>query len=193
MKKPTRRTQLTSTLPSIIGVLLISAVLRIGGVGIAIANETPESITQEMPQQSSDNETIPGIERLLKEIDERTIYLDNLEYSLAKKQERLNAVEVLIETNLAALIEAEERLAETISKVDGASEADLDRLTSVYESMKPKGAAALFESMEPEFAAGFLGRMNPQAAAGIMSNLSTEAGYAISVVLAGRNALAPTQ
>ncbi len=45
--------------------------------------------------------------------------------------------------------------------------------------------------MNSEFAAGFLGRMNPQAAAGIMSNLSTEAGYAISVVLAGRNALAP--
>ena len=80
-----------------------------------------------------------------------------------------------------------------LAVAEKAAEGDLSRLTSVYEAMKPKDAAALFEAMEPEFAAGFLGRMRPDAAAGIMTGLSPETAYMISVVLAGRNARAPTE
>ena len=69
-----------------------------------------------------------------------------------------------------------------------AAEDDLAGLTRVYETMKPKDAAALFERMDARFAAGFLARMRPEAGAGIMAGLSPEAAHAISVVLAGRNA-----
>ena len=47
----------------------------------------------------------------------------------------------------------------------------------------------MFEQMAPEFAAGFLGRMKPAAAANVMAGLSPMSAYAISVLLAGRNAL----
>jgi flagellar motility protein MotE (MotC chaperone) len=47
--------------------------------------------------------------------------------------------------------------------------------------------------MSPEFAAGFLGRMAPEAAAAILSGMSAEAAYGISVIVAGRNANAPTE
>ncbi|WP_425092254.1 MotE family protein [Tropicimonas sp. S265A] len=65
---------------------------------------------------------------------------------------------------------------------------DLDRLVSVYEAMKPKDAAGLFETMSPEFAAGFLGRMQPQIAAQVLSGVSPDFAYAVSVLIAGRNA-----
>jgi flagellar motility protein MotE (MotC chaperone) len=59
--------------------------------------------------------------------------------------------------------------------------------------MKPKDAAAIFESMDVTFAAGFLARMNRDAAARLMAGLSAEKAYSISVVMAGRNARAPTR
>jgi len=180
-------------LPVIIIALVLSGSLRLGGIGLANATETaeaPESASapvQEPVQPDLD------MAALLEMVKARTAQLDAKEAELAAKASDLAAAQELIEMNLIKLAEAEARLAETVSKVDGASEADLDRLTAVYEAMKPKVAAPLFEQMTPEFAAGFLGRMAPQAAAGIMSGLSTDAGYAISVVLAGRNAKAPKQ
>ena len=91
------------------------------------------------------------------------------------------------------LVEAEAALRETLSLADGAVEKDIARLTVVYETMKPKEAAALFEEMAPEFAAGFLARMRPEAAAQIMTGLSAEVAYTISVLMAGRNAQAPIE
>ena len=92
---------------------------------------------------------------------------------------------------MIALEQIESDLRKTLALADGAAENDLARLTSVYENMKPKDAAALFETMEPDFAAGFLGRMRPDAAASVMTGLSPGAAYSISVILAGRNANAP--
>lgn len=181
-------------LPCIVAILVLSGGLRLGGISLAVASETEgeeaamAAVTEEPAPPVS-----PDVEMLLAAIAERTETLDKREAELAKRAEELNAARVLIDENLEKLVQAEERLADTIARVDGASEGDIDRLTSVYESMKPKVAAALFEQMTPEFAAGFLSRMNPQAAAGILSGLSTDAGYAISVVLAGRNANAPKQ
>ena len=82
----------------------------------------------------------------------------------------------------------EDELKATLALADGAAEADIERLTAVYQAMKPKDAAALFETMAPEFAAGFLGRMPPEAAAAILSGMSPEAAYGVSVIVAGRNA-----
>ncbi len=177
-------------LPVIVLALIVSASLRLGGIGLANANEP--AIAPETPM-AKPIEADPDMPALLAMVQARTRQLDAKEAELAAKASDLAAAQELIEMNMKKLAEAEAKLADTISKVDGASEADLTRLTAVYEAMKPKVAAPLFEQMTPEFAAGFLGRMAPQAAAGIMSGLSTDAGYAISVVLAGRNAKAPSQ
>ncbi len=107
------------------------------------------------------------------------------------RQKALEAADAEITRRLAALEQAEAALRSTLSLADGAAEDDLSRLTAVYESMKPKDAAALFETMEPGFAAGFLGRMRPDTAAAIMTGLSPEIAYSISVILAGRNANVP--
>jgi flagellar motility protein MotE (MotC chaperone) len=45
--------------------------------------------------------------------------------------------------------------------------------------------------MDPEFAAGFLSRMQPAAAAAVLAGMAPDSAYSISVLIAGRNALAP--
>ncbi len=127
--------------------------------------------------------------------------------ALTLREGRLIAQEAALQDRLAALALADTAIAERMTKLqameeelkatlalaDGAAEADLEKLTLVYQAMKPKDAAALFETMAPEFAAGFLGRMPPESAAAILSGMSSEAAYGVSVIVAGRNASAPTE
>jgi flagellar motility protein MotE (MotC chaperone) len=89
------------------------------------------------------------------------------------------------------LTAAEASLKEVLTIADGAAEQDLARLTAVYEAMKPADAAALFDAMAPEFAAGFLGRMQTTAAAAVLAGMSRDKAYSISILIAGRNAMAP--
>jgi flagellar motility protein MotE (MotC chaperone) len=173
--------------------LLLSGVLRLGGVGFALAKEGQSDSPAMATHDEKSCTPSADVEAMLELIAARTTELDAQEMALLDRTTALDVSEELIRKNLQRLEQAEARLSATISQVDGASEGDLDRLTAVYEAMKPKVAASVFEQMTPEFAAGFLGRMNAAAAGGILSNLSSDKAYAVSVVLAGRNARAPKE
>ncbi len=140
-----------------------------------------------------------GIEALIAALAERDADLDAREAALAERtsaeerrlaerQAQLAQAKDELQAMMAEVEAAEARLDAAIARASGAAEDDLARLTSVYESMKPKDAAALFETMEPAFAAGFLGRMRAEAAAEVMSGMSPERAYAVSAIIAGRNA-----
>jgi len=129
---------------------------------------------------------------LIDALRAREAALDERERALEDKAHALDLAAAEVAEQLEALVTAEAALRETLALADGAAQEDLDRLTRMYETMKPKEAAVLFETMDPTFAAGFLGQMAPAAAAEIMSGLSPQSAYTISLVLAGRNMRAPT-
>ena len=191
MKRPKNK-PLGYALRLIVILLLGSGLIRLGTVGAAIARDTG-SLTEQMDDPLHNCVPDPELDGLFEVIKSRTEQLDVQELALLTREKDLEAAEILIQSNLERLVAAEDRLAKTIDMVDGASEDDLGRLTTVYESMKPKTAADLFSQMTPDFAAGFLGRMSPKAAGEIMSGLTPEDAYAISVVLAGRNANVPKE
>jgi flagellar motility protein MotE (MotC chaperone) len=166
-----------------------SGALRLGsGVGTALANEAdPPDSMAEAAQCAS----LPAA--LAEALNARETEITLREATLKDRTAALALAEAAIEKQLVELQTAEAALASTLAIADQAAEQDLARLTMVYETMKPKDAAALFETMAPSFAAGFLGRMQPQAAAAVMSGLSPETAYEISLQLAGRNAEAPTE
>ncbi len=113
------------------------------------------------------------------------------EQAIAERMAALNLSDQAITKRMGELQTAEDDLKKTLAIADGASEKDLAQLTAVYEAMKPADAANLFQTMAPEFAAGFLGRMQPASAAAILTGMKSDKAYEISVLLAGRNALAP--
>ncbi|MCU0800268.1 MAG: hypothetical protein MUD11_00595 [Rhodobacteraceae bacterium] len=171
---------------------LASGALRLGsGVGQALASqtETPLEMTgDETPLVCPEPPAALAAALLARE---EKVVAD--EVALAERLAALALAEAAIDKRLVELQAAEDALAATLAIADQAAEQDLARLTSVYETMKPKDAAALFETMAPAFAAGFVGRMQPQAAAAILAGLPPETAYQISLVLAGRNAEAPTE
>ncbi len=180
----------------IAGLLLASGIMRFAsGAGPAIAREVEQMVNPAPVEVDAGVTCEPpeDVATVLDALAEQRAKLDAREKAIADRVATLNLAEQEIRENLAALKAAEEELKATLALADQAAEGDLARLTAVYENMKPKEAAALFEEMAPEFAAGFLGRMRPDAAAAVLAGLSPDTAYTISVVLAGRNANAPTE
>jgi flagellar motility protein MotE (MotC chaperone) len=170
-----------------------SGALRIGGntghaIAESLATEPDEIVEEDSPDLG--RKEIEEVLTLLRIREDRVAERENV---LADKEQALEVARIKIEENLVALRQAETNLERMIALSSSAAEDDLTRLTTVYENMKPKQAAALFSEMAPEFAAGFLGRMRADAAAAIMAGLDPQKAYTISVLLAGRNSRAPTE
>lgn len=196
-RKPRRRKAPgRGSLVTISALLIGSAMIRVGddaGQAFAkVSNESELSQTDAMASREK-GKSPEELHAMLEAFREREARIAQQEVALQDRMQALKFASREIDRKLAELTAAEEALRETIALADTAAESDLDRLTRVYESMKPKQAAALFEEMDPEFAAGFLGRMRPEAAAAVMAGLSPEAAHSFSVVLAGRNANVPTE
>ncbi len=169
--------------------LASSGALRIGGIaGEAMANakSEPDLETTADPAQCPQPPTA-----LLAALNEREAQVRVQEAALADRLAALSMADEAITKRLSELEQAEAGLKEVLAIADGAAEQDLARLTAVYEAMKPADAATLFNAMDAEFAAGFLGRMQPAAAAAVMAGMAPDKAYSISVLIAGRNALAP--
>lgn len=183
----------------IIACLLLSGLLRFIENETAIAEEMAAfraADTNEAPPSAKSPEACKKpahIGPMLKAIQERQKHLEEGEARLWDRMQALNVAEKRLARTTSELVAAEAKLAATLAIADKAAENDLSRLTTVYETMKPKNAAQLFAEMAPEFAAGFLGRMRPSAAAQIMSALPSDGAYSISLFLAGRNAGAPKE
>lgn len=173
--------------------LFASAAIRIGTeAGQAFAREAPlENEPEHSGQQLQSCETREDLKKMLDMFAQRDTALRQQEEAINMRSVAISLADEKIDAKLEELKRAEDSLREMVAYASTAAEKDISRLTEVYETMKPKEAAALFEEMAPEFAAGFLGRMRPEAAAGIMAGLSPQVAYTVSVVLAGRNANAP--
>lgn len=182
-----RRRRRPGVLMVLAGFLLVSAAMRLGsGLDAALAEAEAQAAPPATVAQDA-----PDSMQLLESLRIREARLAAQETAMADRVQALALAEQRVADQLAALQQAESALASTLSLADQAAENDLLRLTSVYESMRPREAAALFEEMEPDFAAGFLARMRPEAAAEVMAGMAPRAAYAISVILAGRNARVP--
>ena len=178
------------------GVLMIlalflasSGALRIGAdVGEAMASTSDPDPVDTSPEILQ----CPQVPiALAKALSEREANLAAREQVFDDRNAALALADAAVGARLTELAAAEAELKATLAIADGAAEEDVARLTAVYEAMKPADAAALFQAMAPEFAAGFLGRMRPELAAAVMSGMTTDSAYSISVLIAGRNALAP--
>jgi flagellar motility protein MotE (MotC chaperone) len=179
-------------------VFAVSALLRLGSLESAFADGGGAGQTMMPPPSLADAADLPegriSMAPLVDALADVEALRDDLaarEAALIDRERAVAAAQVLAETRLAELEAAETRLRDLIALSDGAAEADLDRLTRVYETMDPDQAAPLFSQMAPSFAAGFMARMTPAASAAIMAELAPEEAYAISVILATRNASAP--
>lgn len=172
--------------------LAVLAALFLGSAGVRIADGLGQAmalgaeVTPAPPTVAQ-----PDTNALIAALNAREARLQEREAALTDRMQALALAEARVSERIEELRAAEAALAATVAIADQAAERDLAQLTRLFESMKPKDAAALFEEMAPEFAAGFLARMQTEAAANVMAGLTPRSAYQISVILAGRNVGAP--
>lgn len=181
-------------------VLSVVAVLLLASGGARLAVGMGPAIAYAEEQMKSDEAPIPisapedvEIEPLLAALQAREARVEQRETAIDDRLQALAVAEEELRKRLTELEDAETSLTAALALSETANDSDIGRLTAVYENMKPADAASLFEEMAPDFAAGFLVRMRPEAAAAIMTGLEPQSAYSISVIIAGRNANAPTQ
>ncbi|SDW58590.1 MotE family protein [Roseicitreum antarcticum] len=189
--KPAKRRKPTAIKISaltIIAVLMTTAGMSRLGLGLSAAlAEADMARDTEMVADPGDPMD------LLTALRMREADLEAREAALTARMGDLQVAEDRLASLLSEMDAAERALADTMATTQTAAEDDLTRLTVVYENMKPENAAILFEEMEPGFAAGFIARLRPDVAAQILAGLPPRTAYGISAILAGRNALVPTQ
>lgn len=182
-------------LPVIAAILTMAASIKVvQGVGGAMA---------QMPLPApAVPAAMPGGEVLAATLERVTadlvLDLRQREEALAERAARveariaeLSALQEQLAAQIADLDAAEQRLQATMALADQAAESDLQRLTAVFEVMRPEQAAQVVSEMAPEFAAGLIGRLQPPTAAAIMAGLEPRVAYGLAAILAGRNANVP--
>ncbi len=188
--RATGRRRRVSILLTLGVIFLLSALMRVGQLGTPF--DTQPAIALDSGTAGAAGPTAP-IRAALDEVERLRAELETREAEIAGRERAVDAAQILIAERLGILSATEDRLTALMALSDTAAETDIDRLTRVYETMEPEAAAPLFAQMEASFAAGFLSRMSPAASAALMSELEPQTAYAISVVLATRNAGAPTR
>ncbi len=203
-------------LSALVVLFCLAGVIRLAlGIDGALAQASPaESVAPSAPSEAAATRdtartghsegrdgdargTVPHddgeVAALVLDLREREARLAERSAQIEERLALLTAAEERVSRQVEALRAAEAELDATMALADGLAEADIGRLVAVFEAMRAEQAAQVFAEMDPRFAAGFLGRLRPETAAGILGGLEPAQAYALSTILAGRNALVPTR
>lgn len=176
------------------GCFMMSALFRAFDPAVAMAVEDAEMPAEPAPASTApetDSQSYAGLSELLKTLREREAQLDARQAQTAEKEKIIEAASAALRDQMARLEEAEARLSALLRIADSAADKDVGKLVSTFQSMDGKKSGPIFENMDVPFAAGLISRMDDVAAAGILAVLTPEKAYAITVHIAGQNALVP--
>ena len=120
------------------------------------------------------------------EIQERIANLNNRVQALAGKEAEFVAYSAQIEKRLEELKTVNTDLQSRIDELDARQSKDIEKLASIYNSIKPRSAGEILLEMDPGFAAGLLSHMDDQQAAAILASMDPQKAYAVSLRLATR-------
>ena len=164
----------------------VSAALRAGEVVAALPGLADDGFGK--PVATDGAREAPAAGTLIADLREARAQVVERERALDERAQTLEAIEVRLRARLEELDRARRDLERTAAMVDGAASKDVRHLAAMYETMKPRQAAVIFDRMTPSFAAGFLGEMEADAAALVLANMEPDKAYAVSLLLATRNA-----
>ncbi len=179
------RLKLKSTPRSFATLIFLGA---LGNFAMALPDDKPlEFEGAFLPSERAANRLSATIDQSIKSISEAELSLKRREAELELRETSVNKSREELAQMLTYLVRAEEELQRLLNLASEASEADILKVTELYQNMKPKEAAEVFAVMDPSLAAGFLSRMNVATASRILEQLEPEASYAIGAILAGKN------
>lgn len=127
-------------------------------------------------------------EVLLSFAEERSLIADQRMKQDIREAELALAREKL-DIERAALVELKENIESLLAQVEASQTADLDKLISFYQNMKPTEAAQIMNDMDIEVTVLVLATMNPRTAAPILAKMTPIRARAVSKIILERSQL----
>ena len=127
-----------------------------------------------------------GERRLLQDLRGRRLELDTRERTLTQREGVLDAAEQRLTARVTQLSTLQARLEQLDQVRRERDEANWTGLVKVYETMKPREAAAIFNDMDPPVLMNVLDRMKEAKAAGVLAAMQPDRARLATVQLAAR-------
>jgi flagellar motility protein MotE (MotC chaperone) len=124
---------------------------------------------------------------VLSRLGERRETLDQREADIETQARLLEAAEKRLDQRVAKLEALQATIERLLGQLGEAEEAEVGRLVSIYEKMKPKSAAEIFSAMDEETLIGVASRMKDQSLSSIMAAMPTEKAVRLTATLAKRH------
>lgn len=140
-----------------------------------LSNDIFEMTDEELELLQSLSRRREELEQRAREIDEREVLLKAAEQRIEQRIDDLEALQASIE---ALLVEHDDQ-----------TEAQMQSLVKIYESMKPKDAARIFEELDMEVLLDVIERMKERKSAPILAEMNPQRAKNVTLELAQRREL----
>ena len=140
-----------------------------------ISNDIFEMTDEELVLLQSLSQRREELEQRAREIDEREVLLKAAEQRIDQRIGELERLQASIE---ALLVEHDEQ-----------TEAQMQSLVKIYESMKPKDAARIFEELDLDVLLEVIERMKERKTAPILAQMNPQRAKTVTLELAQRREL----
>jgi flagellar motility protein MotE (MotC chaperone) len=172
------------TLPLVAGALLMGA---LGGYGVSVARGAPEDGPLSV-RATADQ----GKERLYALLMRKDAALKRREELVENEKQDLRAAEAALEARLLELQKLRDQIREMLTDLDAEREERVASLVKMFESMRPKQAAAILEVTDDEIALEVLERMNQGKAGKTLAAMDPKRAASLAERI-GRAALNPRE
>jgi flagellar motility protein MotE (MotC chaperone) len=128
---------------------------------------------------------------VLRQLAKRRDELDARAKALDDREALLKATEQKIAVQVQQMKQMKGEYEQAKNARDDAAEANMRRLVTVYESMKPEEAARIFETMEGAVLLDVVTRMGERRLAPILAQMSPAKAQALTIAMANRRTVIP--
>lgn len=139
-----------------------------------------------IPAQGAESAAVSINERF----GEKRRALDDRNKELDLRDSLVQAAEKRLDTRMKELKDLEDKLTEAKTQEEEHSGLKIKNLVVMYETMKPKEAAAIFDNLDMDVTIEVVSRMKPQLTAQILGKMATASAQKLTVEMA-RRSLAP--
>jgi flagellar motility protein MotE (MotC chaperone) len=128
----------------------------------------------------------PAELRVLQSLQARRGQLDQREQAIQTELALLSAAEAKVDAKLKSLQDLKTQVQGLMGQADEKQQAEIDRLVKVYESMKPRDAAAVMAQLDDKVRIPVAAKMKERALAAILAQMPPAEAKKLTEKLAGR-------
>ncbi|MCB1507588.1 MAG: hypothetical protein KDI98_02125 [Hyphomicrobiaceae bacterium] len=170
------------------GGFLLDGRVRLSGIAPALAQEEPVTgrVTTERPEEQpiEGSAVETSQDRILERLGERRRQLDERERDLDLREQLLQAAEQRLADRVGELEALEQRIGVALDEREEQRLAEVQRLITMYESMRAKDAAEIMNELDLSILLEVARRMNPRKMADIMAQMQPDAARRLTIALA---------